>query len=371
MILMGSRSFSDGELLWRRIFDSFEVHEDDDVWARWLQAEFERRRSKPFSWELVGLEKPAQMIPDGERLSVLFPARQFVQDLQAVMEAKSSMTRRQWVSLIDAIVRVGCVSHTLWLCSVNERIWKYISIILGQSGPMLPRDPQGVLQTVLTSEKTYLSYGVPAMPLIRDHASRYLIARIGLNLVLWMLPAGKVQQLSSAKDIVALLDLVQDKRDELVNAGFWDSFNAIRDEEAKTIACKRGIGSNLSEFSRHTLGQRETASDTLRGYDQSYFLRRRSDSSKAPWVLSLGPVAVLALVHCCLNEVKGPRSVQRLSDHLSAYGIDVDVDDINSSDLGRSLRMLGLVLDSPDAETGMLLVPPFAMPKPAAQGVAR
>jgi hypothetical protein len=27
--------------------------------------------------------------------------------------------------------------------------------------------------------------------------------------------------------------------------------------------------------------------------------------------------------------------------------------------LGRNLRMLGLILDSPDAESGMLLVPPF------------
>jgi hypothetical protein len=32
---------------------------------------------------------------------------------------------------------------------------------------------------------------------------------------------------------------------------------------------------------------------------------------------------------------------------------------IGSSELGRQLRMLGLILDSPDAESGILLVPPF------------
>ena len=68
---------------------------------------------------------------------------------------------------------------------------------------------------------------------------------------------------------------------------------------------------------------------------------------------------MLALVHCCLREAVGPRSVQRLCEYLSKYGIDVDCADIAKSELGRKLRMLGLVLDSPDAESGMLLVPPF------------
>ena len=55
----------------------------------------------------------------------------------------------------------------------------------------------------------------------------------------------------------------------------------------------------------------------------------------------------------------GPRSIQRLVQHLSAYGVAVDRNDIAGSDLGHQLRMLGLVLDSPDAESGMLLLPPF------------
>ncbi len=66
------------------------------------------------------------------------------------------------------------------------------------------------------------------------------------------------------------------------------------------------------------------------------------------------------MTHCCLHEVSGPRSVQRLAKHLSSYGIEFDLHGLNDSDLGQQLRMLGLVLDSPDAESGMLLVPPFA-----------
>ena len=68
-------------------------------------------------------------------------------------------------------------------------------------------------------------------------------------------------------------------------------------------------------------------------------------------------------MHCALAGMGGPRSIHRLGQHLAAYGIAVDRYDIARNDLGHQLRMLGLVLDSPDAESGMLLLPPFATTK--------
>ena len=117
------------------------------------------------------------------------------------------------------------------------------------------------------------------------------------------------------------------------------------------------------EFARHVLGQRQVANPVLRGYDQGFSLRKRGTSNSSPWVVGLGPVSVLALVHCSLAGTTGPRSVRRLSQHLAGYGAIVDYRDIATNDLGHQLRMLGLVLDSPDAESGMLLVPPFPTPK--------
>lgn len=139
-----------------------------------------------------------------------------------------------------------------------------------------------------------------------------------------------------------------------------DIFEDVQERENRAVLCRKGIGSNIMEFARHALGQRQAANAILRGYDQGYALRKKGSNKSSPWVVGLGPVAVLALVHCSLAGTSGPRSVRRLAQHLSAYGITVDYHDIAQNDLGHQLRMLGLVLDSPDAESGMLLVPPFA-----------
>jgi hypothetical protein len=65
------------------------------------------------------------------------------------------------------------------------------------------------------------------------------------------------------------------------------------------------------------------------------------------------------MVHCCASSVNGPRTVEDLCLHLGKYGFEIKAQDVPSSEFGKSLRGLGLVIDSPDAEGGMVLVNPF------------
>ncbi|MFY9327998.1 MAG: hypothetical protein WAO76_08280 [Georgfuchsia sp.] len=367
IIDLGSDSASNAEATWLRLFEALSVTESDDIWARWLQEEFQRRGKHGLKWGPSDV-KWSDSMPKEDKDALRFPARQFVRDLEAIISAKHSMTRRQWVSLLEAIVRLGSVMHVIWLCSVNEKLWRAVrSILAGQPSPSTAGE---IRELILTGDARYLANGNPAVPIIKDYASGYLTARVGLNVVLWTLDGFGVSvgKLSSSSDLLKFLATIERNRERLLQARVMETHSEITDAEARSIACKKGIGSNLIEFARHTLGQRQTANESLRGYDQSYFLRKRGEARNAPWVVSLGPVALLALVHCCLREAAGPRSVQRLRDHLEWYGIQVDLESMSGSDLGRKLRMLGLVLDSPDAESGMLMIPPFRTELPIGGG---
>ncbi len=357
IILIGSDTSDDAKELWRSLFLGLSVDDSDDIWARWLQEEFGLRRRSAGHWAPSEL-KLCTDFPQQEKSLIQIPARQFVRDLRAILDAKSCMTRRQWISILEACVRLGAVAHVLWLCNVNAKLWEATKLALGEG---VSKSTAGILEEVISCDGQFLAYGSPAVPIVRDYASRYLSARLGLNCLLWSLEEIKLapDSLNSAADLAAFLNLIAKNRNRLNASELLASIRQITEDQARTINCRKGIGSNLVEFARHVLGQRQTANESLRGYDQGYFLRKRGEHNSAPWVVSLGPVAVLALVHCCLRDAAGPRSVQRLCRHLALYGIEVDVDDIVSSDLGRNLRMLGLILDSPDAESGMLLIHPF------------
>lgn len=360
IVQLGSPSDQAASLTWTRLHEALSVGPGDDVWARWLQGEFELRRQGDAQWQPTDL--PALgLFPEGDRTLVQYPAKQFVADLNGIIAAKSAMTRRQWISLLEAVLRIGTVSHVLWICDTTDRLWRLAREVIENENCRLPATDSELAEQVLCVKRRMLSFGHPAIPMLRDYASRYLSARLGLNCILWALDdaGAELASVGSIAGLRAFLATAKARRLDLNAAGVLDSYHRLLDREVRTIACKKGIGSNLMEFAQYTLGQRQTMDETLRGYDQGYYLRKRGEARNSPWVLALGPASVLAMAHCCLHEVNGPRSVQRLATHLSSYGIEFDLHGLNDSDLGRQLRMLGLVLDSPDAESGMLLVPPF------------
>ncbi|MGR6739418.1 hypothetical protein [Pseudomonas chlororaphis] len=361
MVCLGSKDPESAQRIWKGLFEALSVNDKDDFFARWLEQETSSWNQEAGKWTLA-------QIPDGESTTLMssdfrdiqfLPARRFVKDLQAIMQAKNAMTRRQWTSLLEAVLRVGAVSHVTWLCDVHARIWGSLSAVL--STGVTPNE-QEVRIAIFPDAPQYMAYGGKALQGIKDKVSSYLNARLGINALLWSLTQiGEPYEgdLASSKGITTLCLHIKKNQDALLSIGTLETINDIREQETRALLCKKGIGSNLLEFARHALGQRQTAVPLLRGYDQGYILRKKGNSPSSPWIVSLGPVAVLAFVHCALAGMGGPRSIQKLVQHLEAYGITVDKHEIARNDLGHQLRMLGLVLDSPDAESGMLLLPPF------------
>jgi hypothetical protein len=359
IIQMGCKSIEDANELWAELFAALSVGDQDDAWARWLQEEFGRRKLNGKAWGATLLKEESNDLSNEDKRAHKFPAQQFVSDLKSVIAAKEAMTRRQWISLFEAVIRIGAVSHVLWLCGVSTSLWLLAQQVLaGHDGP---QSIEATSEALYGSKTHYISYGNLVLPTLRNIASGYLAARLGLNTLLWHLEelGIAVPALNSASDVYNLLETLKSNRERLVTAGALRDFHKLVDEHPRSLACKKGIGSNLLEFCRYSLGKRQTAEATLRSYDQSYFLNKRGSAKSAPWVVSFGPVALLAIVHCCLREFSGPRSVKHFSHHMGLYGMSVSVDDIGTSQLGKELRMLGLILDSPDAESGILLVPPF------------
>lgn len=361
MVSLGSVDHDAAQALWRDLFSALTVGNDDDVFARWLEQETTAWESTS-SWGLVPIPaSEAVSLSEADFQHVPFlPARQFVKDLRAIIEAKDAMTRRQWTSMLEAVLRLAGASHVAWLCNVQARTWRCLSESLVMKGPVGEAEAR---RDVFPSSAQYMTYGGKALHGLKDRASGYLAARLGINTLLWSLEEAGTPydgDISSSQGIAKLCEYIRGNNDKLEKLHIWETFVDIREREARALNCKKGIGANLLEFARHILGQRQAAVPLLRGYDQGYVLKKNGSNSSSPWVVSLGPVAVLALVHCALAGMGGPRSIHRLGEHLAAYGIAVDRHDIARNDLGHQLRMLGLVLDSPDAESGMLLLPPFA-----------
>jgi hypothetical protein len=166
--------------------------------------------------------------------------------------------------------------------------------------------------------------------------------------------------LANIDSILKFAAALKEARNEFPLIEFRAGLQSALEEDPRVVACKRGISSNVTEFLGHVLRQRQTSEAGMDSYDQGFYLKKQGSHSSAPWIVSLGPVAVMTLVHCCVQSGRGPRTVEDLCGHLACYGIDVTSREVADGDLGHTLRNLGLVLDSPDAEGGMVLLSPLS-----------
>jgi hypothetical protein len=348
---------------WQDIFEVLSVNDKDDVLAHFLNREFSRWRSDDLvnAWQSPERISVPGFVADWHRDCAKIPAKRFAADLDRSIALKGVLTRKQWISLLEAVVRLGTASHILWQCRSGSQIAKLVDGVLAGGPP--PSDK--TVREHLEVGQPFWSYGKTAAPTIRANARDYIMTRLSLNLLLWHLEADgffsshATLSLCSVPAVTEFLDKLHSWRERFPLAAYRSGLRHAIDENPRIVAAKDGIGSNIAEFLRHVLGQRQTSESGMDSYDQGYFLRKRAAYSSAPYIVSMGPVATLALVHCCTHGVRGPRTVEDFCRHLSEYGVEIRSQDVAVSDLGKTLRNLGLVLDSPDAEGGMVLVSPF------------
>lgn len=365
VIDFGSPTASSAAELWEQVFMRLGIEDDEDVWASFLQAQFEKWRPKELKdeWQCPNPFKHSESVARWRESPCDIPADRFVNDLRHVLQLKSSLTRRQWVSMLESVLRIGTASHVLWLCHANSQCLELLDSAL--QGRNIPSRDE--FSHTLSGKGAFWRYGQKASQGIQSAARGFVLARAGLNLLLWhcqqlhengklVLPSNALGNLDS---LLAFAAILKDARNEFPFAAFRSGLQAALEVDPRIVACKRGISSNVAEFLGHVLRQRQTSESEMGSYDQGFYLRKDGRHASAPWIISLGPVAVMVLVHCCVRSGRGPRTVKDLCRHLAGYGVETNERDVADGDLGHTLRNLGLVFDSPDAEGGMVLFSPL------------
>lgn len=362
MVRFGCNSHLDSNKHWYQLFEALSVVDSDDPWANLLKHEFTKRIEEDEIWKYCELES-ASILDSWQLPEHSFPARQFVQDLDKVVTLKRRLTRRQWVSILESLLRIASVAHIVWLCELNSRAYSLLrNAILGKQNP---ESLSRVVDNLFSNSSSIWVLEKPILSAIRKIARNYLQARVGINYLLFLADEKGISNHLNSNKIGSVdwfynfTSIIYNRRHELDALNNLQKLHSVIEKDPRILACKKGIGKNIEEFSRHVLGQRQAADDRFLTYDQGYFAKQRESYKSAPWILSPGPVAVMMFCHCCVAGSASPRTVEHLCEHLSNYKIEVKPNEMATSDLGRTLRNLGLVLDSPDAEGGMVVLDPF------------
>ena len=383
--LFSGRGANTGQML-LGLRDSLLVTDGDDYLARFLEITLKQTQdlvgrregsAPPTNEELIKLGERYPPAWRHRRGRGFIPSERFVDDLEYVIELKPRLTRRQWTVLMESLFRLGLSMHQLWLCRLNARVWSLCLDAYASAAPELQAVVDRCWPSQDLSDEPLLQLSENAVPRIRQILEEFGYARIGLNLLLWTLedaglpwnPDVKLGAVadgltSPADSIHSFLRHVASSREEL-DAIFakhgWSSLAAaaaVAADGDKRFLSGAAIR-NLSFFVRYSLGQIQPVEDTQRQYDQGYLLYRR-DKRGDNLTVRPGPSMLVLTVHCCCrSQGSVPAGMDHFRNHLRAYGIGASADELRAGLTSRELERLGLVVDSPDAGGGRLLVDPF------------
>jgi hypothetical protein len=361
IIALGSNDDSAALATWQKLFEKLSVTSDeDDIWARMLQSEFESWRVDQISdaWK-----KPNKFPQDEgafpNPLNLDCPAKRFVEDLHVVLDLKQSLTRRQWVSMLESLCRIGAAAHVTWCCHANNKCCELIedALELGKY-----RNEDEVAERLATG-KGFWSLGQLTTKPIKEASRHYIEGRGALNLLLHMLEQMDFDmsqvRLGSTAEIAKTLAYLVHHRNKFDFNQYLHYFNQMIESDPKVAECKKGSSKNVLEFLEHVSRQRITSEAGLEGYDQGYYIEKRGNYASSPWIVGLGPLSTLLMVHCAASRVTGPCTVQNLCQQLAGYGISAEMALGKGESLNKQLRDMSIAIDSPDAEGGMVITSPL------------
>ncbi|MAT09896.1 MAG: hypothetical protein CMM02_02715 [Rhodopirellula sp.] len=372
MIVKGCSDLSEAKELWLKLAKALEVESStDDIWSRFLTTELDEwilDSSKINDSNRADLTKgwgKDDAKPIKLELDFDYPSKEFCRSLPKILKLKNLLTRKQWMAIVDSYFRISCVSEALWTCEMNNRIWYLVEHTLSDD---YNYDIKEICEH-LKRPLNFLSIGEHLENSLREHCRKYVTSRTSLNFVFHQLAAiGEEQKnfcngtapLNSIERIKELLAHVKQLRGK-ISAQDVNKFTAEVKDRYPKLTRLQGSGTysiNLFYFCRYALGQFNPINKEKRHVDQGFWGEKSGNYPAAPWIVSLGSNAILSMVACC-SRAGQQATVVDLSNQLLKFGINADVRELSEGKLGKQLRGLGLVVDSPDAEGGMVISLPF------------
>ena len=306
------------------------------------------------------------------------PAEMFARDLEKLIATEAIIDTQ-------AVVRAGgeSLENRLSFPCPLDRFSQFIRVgaLLGsawrRSAPSR-HEIEASLWSNHARNEPFLDGGQSAQPYLRRQIESYSMARLGINLLFHALEErgkplvwpGEVSTSGLPADVQVahfLQHLAWAKDDLGPDPRGW-----ITDELGSTIddlAANRGITlsgmsggvpKNLQEFLAYTLQRRQAEEVVLREHDQGYLLAKVSSARSAPWVVRPGPVLLLAMSHVTHASMPGaPVTLRHLANHFGYYGVRLATGDLQEGDIASDLATLGILVDSPDAGGGRLVLDPF------------
>ena len=298
-------------------------------------------------------------LPDRTEI-VKSPHKVFAGDIRNILKLKKHFSRRQWLTLFEAYLRLSMSSFVAWTAHMHLQIHDILqSVIEEQTDIPTIEQFYKMLSFSSNTEHSIFSYGEQFAKNKRELVVKYGPALYYISFMLFTLKEkfSYVPDWTSAQKFLdSLKDISTFFKNEEIRKDFVSDFAQILEKNSAILKQKRnGRIKHLDEFFNN-MRQRNVADSNFGRYDQSYMSKKRS-GYKSPYVVIPGSALLLTLAFCCTKRSRTVITLKSFREYLLNFGFAIKQSQIAA--FTTQLRNLGLTMDSPDAEEGVIILSPF------------
>lgn len=376
MFMYSTKDDSDRTELWNELFEALCVQdENEDFFAKVVDGILEKYTEineltygKTLKWSAItnpfesSLENELMSWDDRSKINCS-PYKVFAEDLRNLLKLKQQFSRRQWLTLLEAYLRISMAAFVAWTIHMHLQVYNVLlEVIKDQSVIPTLEQLYEKLSLSTNSEHSLFSYGELFAKNKQALVTQFGPAFYYIDFLLFVLKE-KFSYIPDWTTVQGFYDslskIAEIFKDETYRQDFNTAFGTILEEKSAILKQKRtGKIKHLDEFFS-LLRQRSVADSKYSHYDQSYLAKRRSAYKNSPYVLIPGSAQLLTLAFCCVQRSRTVVTLEAFREYLLHFGFSIKQSQIEAFTL--QLRNLGLTMDSPDAEEGAIILPPFTM----------
>jgi hypothetical protein len=294
-------------------------------------------------------------------------SKNVIKDLKILIEIEkeSNISRQQWVSLLETFFRLLIFNHIINTLNLSR---SYFSILT----EILENDPNKIMDERMFEKFINLDFNQKSN-IDKNLKVSTRSAFIDNNIHLYCLYNHFTYEILQSNNVNIQLN---DSRNQFISKtnillqNFsnaedlklkFSEYKRLNEDILKFISVKDRSLAQIQECLIY-IGNKKVKEKELKSYvpDVNFLFAQRKGIKGNPYMFELGSGTISLLTGLIFRKRSAQNFISGMEyiKEMLNYNIDLNIQDISSGEINLTMQSLGIVIDSPDTEGGVLIVKP-------------
>ena len=357
-------------LIVKNLISALEVGSDDnDIWSICVKNEFENiseklniQKATRFNEQNFRDFYNGKNRPQKKLLHISNYAKNTIIDLQNIISLKDRLTRQKWIGFFEGFIRLTLFNHIIYTLNLSKNYFNLIEHKLSQgSFNVQSKDLDNFINLKYTINDVRIKVGTARKDYIRDNIESFGYYNALINAILEYVDYKDFKDFNDENEFLRITEGILEKmrnQDELRK--FKINFQNINELDLSKLNENYSSFKNIKE-SLGYLCTRKSSSKEKYISDVNFLFDKIGSSLNSPYFLKIssGLISTLtSLIFLRKEDSNSFISGLEFISGLNEYNIQLSINDISSGNIKDTMLSLGIVIDCPDTEGGVLIIKP-------------